>query len=81
MSSAFPDVRAVIEALGGHEKAAADLGVGLSAVGNWLARNRLPADRYFAIRDLLAPHVVPDELWQMGRKPDRRRAQAVGAEA
>ena len=79
MSSQFTDVRAVIDALGGLEAAASSLGVGPSAVRNWIDRNRLPADRYFAIRDLLAPRVVPDELWAMGRKPDRRRAASAAS--
>jgi hypothetical protein len=80
MSSDFTDVRAVIDALGGLDGAASSLTVGPTAVRNWIDRNRLPADRYFAIRDLLAPRVVPDELWAMGRKPDRRRLAAASSD-
>lgn len=73
MSSPFTSVQDVVDALGKVEKAAGTLGVGTTTVLNWIYRNRLPADRYFAIRDLLAPQTVPDELWAMGRKPDKRR--------
>lgn len=73
MTSPFPDVGAVVTALGGFKNAAETLGVGPTTVLNWIYRNRLPADRYFLIRDLLAPQTVPDELWAMGRKPDKRR--------
>jgi hypothetical protein len=75
MSSPFSSVQDVINALGKVGKAAETLGVGQTTVLNWIYRNRLPADRYFMIRDLLAPLTVPDELWAMGRKTDRRRQQ------
>jgi hypothetical protein len=80
MKSAFPDVKAVIEALGTRAEVATKLQVTDAAVGNWIACNKLPANRYFKIRDLLAPRVVPDKLWAMGRKTPVRRKPAASSD-
>lgn len=79
MSIAFPNVSAVVDALGGRRAVAAALQVKETAVGNWIVWNKLPAKRYIAIRDMVAPNVVPDELWAM--EPAAPVIDRVGAEA
>jgi transcriptional regulator with XRE-family HTH domain len=74
------DPRAVIEALGGREKVADDLGVGASAISNWFKdgfpKSRIP-DLLQLARSAGATAVTLDVLMPMeARYPERARRAA-----
>lgn len=47
-------VEAVVEALGGTTATATTVGVGASAVSNWLDRGKIAPDKFLLIREALA---------------------------
>jgi hypothetical protein len=47
-------VEAVVEALGGTTATASTIGVGASAVSNWLDRGKIAPDKFLLVRDALA---------------------------
>lgn len=56
-------VDAVIDALGGPTITAARAGVGLSAVSNWKARGRFPAELYLLFSTALSANPVDPALF------------------
>lgn len=78
MSTPLPDVRSVVEALGGIAKTAERFDVVYGAVCNWIAKGQLPAYTAFEIKPLLRRKRLsaPDALWTR-RSPSVSRRKAA----
>jgi hypothetical protein len=79
MSTVLPDVRSVVEALGGISKTAERFGVVYGAVHNWTTKNTLPAYTAFEIKPLLKRKRLsaPDALWTRRSPSVSRRKSAA----
>ena len=64
---ALPTTRAVIDALGGHKPLQALTGRGRTAIVNWKAREKFPADTYLILQEALRTRrlTAPPSLWGM----------------
>jgi DNA-binding transcriptional regulator YdaS (Cro superfamily) len=69
MAKRLTSVAAAVKFLGGTGKVAAIVGVGSSAVSNWIAADRIPAKQYAVLSAALkkAGGAVDERLWGFSR--------------